>query len=444
MRSPSLRRVSTKLRRIAELAGEDSTRALTTLAHHIDLDFMRVAYQRTRKSGAAGVDGQTADEFAVDLDENLRGLLDGLKSGSYRAPPVRRVHIPKGDSGKTRPLGIPTFADKVLQRAVAMVLTAVYEQDFLDCSYGFRPDRSAHDALHVLREGIMAMRGGWVLDVDIKGFFDNLVHGKLREILDQRVRDGVLRRMIDKWLKAGILEDGELTRPEGGTPQGGVVSPILANVYLHDAVDTWFTNEVLPRLRGRAFLVRYADDFVMVFKHRSDAHRVLEVLPKRLDRYGLTLNPDKTRLVRFERPAYGGGRPTANGDGPRPGSFDLLGFTHYWARSRKGHWVVKRKTSKSRFNRALMAVDRWCRDHRHRSIREQRDALYSKLMGHYRYYGVRGNGTSLNRFLWFVERRWKHWLGRRSQRGYLSWERFNRMRRLYWLPTPSMCRTRVT
>lgn len=423
--------VSTKLRRIAQLARVNRTRSLLSLAHYIDIDFLREAYRLTRKDGAAGVDGQRAEDFAANLDENLQGLLNGFKSGNYRAPAVRRVRIPKGDGKKTRPLGIPTFADKVLQRAVTMVLTAVYEQDFLDCSYGFRPGRSAHDALHAVREGIMSMNGGWVLDVDIQAFFDNLDHGKLREVLDQRVRDGVLRKMIDKWLKAGILEDGELTHPRGGTPQGGVVSPILANVYLHDALDTWFHRDVLPRLQDRAFLIRYADDFVMIFRSEADARRVLGILPKRFARYGLTVHPKKTRLVPFERPSGpdGAGRK-------RPGSFELLGFTHYWARSRLGYWVVKRKTSKSRLNRALKAVDSWCRRHRHRKIVEQHAMLVAKLRGHYAYYGIPGNSPALSRFLWYVERIWKRWLSRRGQRGYLSWQRFGALKRVYPLPPP--------
>ncbi len=443
---PSSTAVSTKLQRIAQLAKEDPTRVLTNLAHHIDMDFLREAYRQTRKSGAVGVDGQTAEDFAADLDRNLQALLDGFKSGRYRAPPVKRVHIPKGDGKKTRPLGIPSFTDKVLQRAVTMVLTAVYEQDFLDCSYGFRPRRSAHDALHVLREGIMEMGGGWILDADIQAFFDNLDHGKLREILDQRVRDGVLRRMIDKWLKAGILEEGELSYPEGGTPQGGVVSPILANVYLHEVLDTWFATEVLPRLQGRAFLVRYADDFVIVFQQETDARRVLEVLPQRFARYGLTVHPDKTRLVRFERPNASPRRDEDDQGGPKaqqPSTFELLGFTHHWARSSRGYWVVKRKTAKSRFNRALMAIDRWCHHARHRPVSEQHADLAAKLKGHYNYYGITGNSPALSRFLWSVERIWRRWLGRRSQRGYMSWQRFGRLKESYPLPSPRIQPARV-
>jgi RNA-directed DNA polymerase len=251
--------VSTKLRQIAELARRSPSMVLTTLAHHIDEKFLADAHRRTRKDGATGVDRQTADEYAQQLQENLRSLLCRFKSGTYQAPPVRRVHIPKGN-GKTRPIGIPTFEDKVLQRAVTMVLEAVYEQDFLDCSFGFRPGRSAHQALQVLWETLTKMGGGWVLEVDIQGFFDSLDHGHLRSILDQRIRDGVIRRMIDKWLKAGVMERKELFRPELGTPQGGVVSPLLANVYLHEVLDKWFVTQVLPRLRGFAKLVRYADD----------------------------------------------------------------------------------------------------------------------------------------------------------------------------------------
>ncbi len=252
--------ISTKLQRIAELARQRSGVALTTLAHHIDSEFLGEAYRRTRKDGAAGVDGQTAKEYAEQLEANLAALLDRFKSGDYRAPPVRRVHIPKGDGSKTRPIGVPTFEDKVLQRAVTMVLEAIYEQEFLECSYGFRPGRSAHQALQAVWKGLMRMGGGWVLEIDIKSFFDTVDHGHLRSFLDQRVRDGVIRRMIDKWLKAGVLEDGSVSYPDEGTPQGGVLSPLLANVYLHEVLDRWFERDVLPRMRGRAFLIRYADD----------------------------------------------------------------------------------------------------------------------------------------------------------------------------------------
>src|SRR5580692_9876102 len=252
--------VLTKQQRIAELAKQSPHMGFTSLAHHIDLRWLHEAYLRTRKDGAVGVDGQTAADYAADLGGNLRSLLERAKSGTYRAPPVRRVHIPKGDStSETRPIGIPTFEDKVLQRAVVMLLEPIYEQDFHDCSYGFRPKRSAHQALESLWQQTMKMGGGWILEVDIRKFFDTLDHAHLRGLLRHRIRDGVLLRLIGKWLNAGVLEEGSITFPEAGTPQGGVVSPLLANVYLHYVLDVWFEQTVKPRLRGRGFLVRYAD-----------------------------------------------------------------------------------------------------------------------------------------------------------------------------------------
>lgn len=421
--------VSTKLERIATLARVAPKQVLTTLAHHIDVSFLHEAYRLTRKDGAVGVDEQTAADYAANLEENLQSLLDRLKSGRYHAPPVRRVHIPKGDGLKTRPIGIPTFEDKVLQRAVSMVLDAVYEQDFFDGSYGFRRGRSQHQALQALWKGLAEMGGGVILEADIEGFFDAIDHGHLRGFLDQRVRDGVLRRAIDKWLKAGVMEDGNVQHPESGTPQGGVISPLLANVYLHDVLDVWFEQEVKPRLTGRAFLIRYADDFVIAFSLESDAHRVMEVLPKRFGRYGLTLHPEKTRLVPFRRP-----RQDDSGSGP--GTFDLLGFTHYWGRSFRGNWVVRRRTSRKRFSRSVRSIDRWCRANRHRSIAEQQFELTRKLRGHYGYYGITGNFAGLHRFLRAAETSWQRWLDRRSSRSHMDWERFRKLLERYPLPRP--------
>lgn len=423
--------VSTKLQRIAELARRAPGMALTTLAHNIDIDFLREAHRRTRKDGAAGVDGQTAADYAGNLEGNLKALLEGFKSGRYRAPPVRRVHIPKGDGTKTRPIGIPTFEDKVLQRAVAMVLEAVYEQDFLDCSYGFRPGRSAHQALQALWDGMMEMGGGWVVEVDIQGFFDSLDHGRLRGFLDQRVRDGVVRRAIDKWLKAGVMQGGELVHAEGGTPQGGVVSPLLANVYLHEVLDKWFETEVKPRLKGRGFLIRYADDFVVVLSSEEDARRVMDVLPKRFGRYGLTLHPEKTRLVPFQRPTSG-----TTGGKADPQSFELLGFTHHWAKSLRGRWFVKRKTTPSRFGRALQRVGEWCRRNRHLPVAIQQQSLAQKLKGHYGYFGITGNAAALGGFFYEVKRVWRQWLDRRSQRAKMAWPRFEKLLERYPLPPP--------
>ncbi len=418
--------VSLKQQRIAMLAKRNPQMSFTSLAYLMDLDWLREAYGRTRKDGAVGVDGVTADTYAEHLEENLQSLLDRAKSGAYRAPPVRRVHIPKGKGNATRPIGIPSFEDKVLQRAVVMLLEPIYEQDFCPCSYGFRPGRSAHDALDAIWKQTMGHAGGWVLDVDIQQFFDSLDHTRLRELLKQRIRDGVLLRLIGKWLKAGVLEDGRIRRPESGTPQGGVISPLLANVFLHEVLDTWYEREVRPRLVGRTLLVRYADDFVMGFENQRDARRVLEVLPKRMGKYGLTVHPQKTRLVRFER-------PSGHDDDGDPGSFDFLGFTHYWARSRKGTWVVKRRTAASRFARGLRTITEWCRRHRHLPLKMQQQALSRKLLGHYSYYGLTGNSPVLSRYRYEVLCIWRRWLARRNNQG-LTWQKFLCLLEHYPLP----------
>lgn len=434
--------VSTKLQRIAELAKKAPEMAFTTLAHHIDIDWLREAYNRTRKDGARGVDGQSAIEYAADLEDNLRSLLERAKSGTYRAPPVKRVHIPKGDGKQTRPIGIPTFEDKVLQRAVAMLLEAVYEQEFYDFSYGFRLRRSAHQALDAVSKGMWEMAGGWVLEVDIRKFFDTLDHEHLRKILRHRVRDGVLLRLIGKWLNAGVLEGLVLSHPEAGTPQGGVISPLLANIYLHAVIDGWFVRDVCPRLKGRAQLVRYADDFVFVFEREDDARRVFKALPKRLERFGLTLHPSKTRLLDFRRPD----RKREDDDGPGPRSFDLLGFTHYWGLSRNQKWVLKKKTAKDRLSRALRRIREWCRLHRHDPVKVQHRSLVRKLQGHYAYYGVSHNYRSLDLFLHEVERAWRKWLSRRSSaaRRKCTWDWMKRLLERLALPRPRIVHKYVT
>lgn len=421
--------VSTKQERIATLAKQSPSMAFTSLNHYLDLDWLFQACVRTRKDGAAGVDGETYETYREKLLSNLETLLERAKSGSYRAPPVRRVHIPKGSGSATRPIGIPTFEDKVLQRAVVMILEAIYEQDFHDGSYGFRPGRSAHQALDVLRETLKRHGGGWVLEVDIQRFFDTLDHAHLREFLRRRVRDGVLLRLIGKWLKAGVMEDGAIHYPESGSPQGGVISPLLANVYLHYVLDEWFLQEVKPRLRGQAKLIRYADDFVIAFTQESDAHRVLEVLGKRFAKYGLTLHPEKTRLIDFRRPRRG--EPSA-----KPGTFDLLGFTIHWRRTRRGGWSVQMRTAADRFRRAVKAIHLWCRKHRHDPIPEQHRMLVLKVRGHFGYYGRRGNSQALSRFVRLVTKAWRKWLQRRSWKSYLSWNKFTRMLDRHPLPPP--------
>lgn len=430
--------VSTKLVRIAKQAKELRGASLMTLAHHIDVDWLREAYRRTRKDGARGVDGQSAGMYAEHLEGNLQSLLDRAKSGRYRAPPVRRVHIPKGDGTETRPIGIPTFEDKVLQRAVAMVIGEVYEQEFHDFSYGFRPGRSPHQALCAVQNAAWRMGGGWIVEVDIRRFFDSVAHVHLREILRRRIGDGVLLRLIGKWLNAGVVEGLELSYSDEGTPQGGVISPLLANIYLHDVLDEWFVREVQPALAGHAELFRFADDFVVLFGNKQDAERFLAVLPKRFGKYGLTLHPDKTRMVAFQNPAR------ANEDDEGPGTFNFLGFTHYWGLSRKPvpkgqplvkRWFAMRKTAKDRLSRALRRFSEWCRWHRHDPLNTQHLMLVKKLEGHYGYYGITGNFPALAQVFYAVRRIWRKALARRSHQR-LPWSKMQRILERFPLPPP--------
>jgi RNA-directed DNA polymerase len=403
--------------------------ALSTLHHVIDLEWLKEAYRLTRKDGAPGIDGVMAADYAENLEANLSDLLARIKSGRYQAPPVRRAYIPKAD-GSRRPLGLPTFEDKVCQRAVVMVLEAIYEQDFLPCSYGFRPGRSAHQALQELRTGFMRHGLRWVIDLDIEKYFDSISHSHLRSFLDQRVTDGVIRRTIDKWLKAGVLEDGLLRHATEGSPQGGVVSPCLSNIFLHHVLDEWFENEVKPRLKGKSTLVRFADDAVMAFADFRDAQRVLGVLGKRLARYGLTLHPDKTRFIDF-RSYRSDGKDHPEADGS---SFTFLGFCHVWGKSRKGKNVVRQVTAKQRYARALAAVTEWCREHRHLLIPQQHTQLVAKMRGHYAYYGISGNFRRLSWYAYQVRRIWQKWLARRDRQRRLNWNRFADLLRRHPLP----------
>ncbi|MDE0241695.1 MAG: group II intron reverse transcriptase/maturase [bacterium] len=432
MKTPRFDDVSTKQARIAEQARACPDMVFTTLHHYIDRDWMRRAWNLTRKDGATGVDGVTAAEYEKELEANLLDLMNRIKSGSYRAPPVRRHYIPKPD-GRQRPLGIPTLEDKVAQRAIAMVLEPIYETDFLPCSYGFRPGRSAHDALDELRAGLGKHSLRWVIDADVESCFDSIDHKHLREFLDLRIKDGVIRRMIDKWLKAGVLDKGVLQRSESGTPQGGVVSPILSNIFLHHVLDLWVKEAVQPRV-GACRLVRYADDFVIAFKDRRDGERVLAVLGKRLARFGLTLHPTKTRFVDF-RHSIGGAHDTRN-------RFEFLGFLHMWGTSQEGHPVVRRYTASTRFARAARSVWEWCRTHRHLPLDDQQRHLASVIRGHCAYYGVTGNSRRLARFRETVIRSWRYWLGRRHRTGgWIVWGRFSAILARFPLPTAKVTRS---
>jgi RNA-directed DNA polymerase len=423
--------VTPKLQRLAEQAAHDPGRVFTTLAHLIDADFLREAYRQTSKSSAPGIDGVTAKMYAEHLDDNLRDLHERLCSGRYQAAPVERVWIEKDDGGR-RPIGKPAFEDKIVQRAVAMLLEAIYEQDFYDCSYGFRPGRRAHDALHELRERCMQEGIGWIVDADVSGYFDSIDRTRLQEVLRRRVNDGRIRRLIGKWLRAGVMEDGEWHHPETGVVQGGVISPVLANIFLHHVLDDWFEREVRPRMKGRCFLLRFADDFVIGCELETDARRIMTVLPKRFARFGLTIHPTKTALIAFRKP--NARQASANGNG----TFDFLGFTHYWTQSRRGFWVIKRRTARKRLRRTKKSLWRWCRHHRHAPLTYQYQMLGLKLRGHFRYYGIRGNFRLLEDVRRYAEKAWRYWLSRRSSKSTIGWEQFQQLRKTYVLPTPKL------
>ena len=426
MRSPT---VTPQLQRIAAQAAHDPDWVFTTLAHLIDEDFLREAYRHTRKSSAPGIDGVTAQTYAEHLDENLRDLHERLRSGRYQAAPVERVWIEKDDGGQ-RPIGKPAFEDKIVQRAVAMLLEAVYEQDFYDGSYGFRPGRSPHEALHELRQRCMTEGSGWIVDADVSGYFDSIDSTRLREVLRKRINDGSILRLIGKWLRAGVMEQGALTHPETGVVQGGVISPVLANVFLHHVLDAWFEGEVRPRMQGRCFLLRFADDFVIGCALEADARKIMAVLPKRFARFGLTIHPTKTALIAFRKPKAHQGSESGNG------TFTFLGLTHYWTKSRQGFWVIKRRTARKRLRRTKKSLWRWCRNNRHAPLQYQYQMLCAKLRGHYQYYGIRGNFRLLEEVRRAAERAWRYWLSRRSSKSAIGWKKFWKLMQIYILPIP--------
>lgn len=416
--------IQTKQRRIAYLARERPDLIFTSLAHHVDVHWMYEAYVQTKKKSAPGVDGKTAEDFEQKLEENLKVLVEQLKSGNYKAPPVRRIYIDKGNGSK-RPIGIPTFADKVMQRAVKMILEPLFEADFYDFSYGYRPGRSPHMAIKAASEHLYKVRGGWVIEVDISGYFDNIAHGALRSILDQRVKDGVLRRSLDKWLRAGVFEEGIVSSKDVGSPQGAVISPLIANIYLHEVVDKWFVTEVQPRVPG-AKIFRFADDMIMSFDSERAAQRVLKALKKRFEKYGLKLNEEKTRIVDFRRPIL----EKPNRWRPKPGTITFLGFDLYWALGRKKFWCLKKKTRAKKLREAAKGISEWCRKNRHKKVNWQHKKLSEKLRGHYQYFGITGNMPSLLDYYYAVGRAWYRGLRRRSQKKHLSkTEYFKRLKR---------------
>ena len=423
--------MSTQIDRLTELAKEDPKQQFYSIAHMITPEALYAAFRGLRKKASAGVDGVTYEMYEKDAARNIRTLHERLKNGKYQAQPMRRVYIPK-ENGKQRPLSIPALEDKIVQKAMVEILNAIYEQDFLDCSYGFRPGRGQHQALDEVRRVICTRPTGWILELDITAYFDSIVRKQLMELIEKRVRDGSVLRLIRKWIQVGVIEEGRLLVSETGTGQGQTISPLLANIYLHYVLDEWFENEVKPRLRGEAHEIRFADDAVLCFQYKEDAERVLEVLPKRFGKYGLTLHPEKTRLVEFGRYAEG----NAKRQGNKPSTLDFLGFTHICARSRKGKFTVHVRTMKKRFRRGLTAIAEWCQENRHVPVDEQQKTLNAKLRGHYQYYGRPTNYQRLWLFYREVHHIWRKWLSRRTRGNGMTWAKFAAILRKHPLLLP--------
>ena len=423
--------MSTELDRISELAKEDPQRQFYSIAHMITFGALYAAFRGLRKKASAGVDGVTYEEYERDVAGNIQTLHERLKNGKYQAQPLRRVYIPK-ENGKQRPISIPALEDKIVQKAMVEILNAMYEQDFLDCSYGFRPGRGQHQALDEVRRVICTRPTEWILEIDITAYFDSIVRKQLMEMIEKRVRDRSVLRLIRKWIQVGVIEEGRLLVSETGTGQGQTISPLLANVYLHHVLDEWFEHEVKPRLRGAAHEIRFADDAVLCFQYKEDAEKVMEVLPKRFAKYGLTHHPEKTRLLEFGRSAEG----KAKRSGKKPDTFDFLGYTHVCARSWRGKFTVHVRTMKKRLRRGLKAIAEWCQENRHLPVEEQQKTLNAKLRGHYQYYGRPTNYRSIRRFYREVRHIWRKGLSRRTRGNGMTWEKYAAILRKHPLLLP--------
>ncbi len=395
----------------------------------MDESFLEQAYWRLKRDSAPGLSGTTFKDYGQDLAANLRELHQRLKTGRYKASPIRRVWIDKGRHRK-RPIGLSELEDKIVQKSAEMLLSAVYGQDFYEFSYGFIAGRSAHQGLKALRDSCRQKNIGWIIDADISGFFDNIDRSLLKDFIKQRVNDGGLLRLIGKWLKVGIKDGEVLTYSDRGTPQGSVISPVLANIYLHHVLDKWIVEDVKPRLKGRCFIVRFADDFVIGTEREDDAKRLMAVLPKRFAKYGLELHPEKTQLLDFRKPP-----PTATRGN---NTFDFLGFTHYWSRSRKGYWVIKRKTSRQKVSKTIQSLREWCRNNRHKHLTEQYRKLCSKLRGHFQYFGIRCNMRAMEVVLHHAIRNWHYWLNRRSRKKAMNWDKLSKLLEQMPLPKPGI------
>jgi RNA-directed DNA polymerase len=425
--------LSTKLNRLSQTANLKPAFQFQNIAHLVTEEMLLWSYRELRKDAASGIDGVKSKDYEVNLEMNIRDLHTRLKDGRYRAQPLRRIYIEKED-GKKRPLSIPTLEEKVAQKAATELLSRIYENDFLDCSYGYRPKKNAQDALNNIQRDIAIGNVNYVVDADIQDYFGSIVRNQLMEIIKKRITDTHLLRLIGKWLKVCALDEGKLLLSDDGIYQGSVISPILANIYLHEVYDLWVKRDVQPRLRGKVTTYRFADDLIACFEFKDDAERFLQVLKKRFERYGLKLHPDKTKLLEFGRSAW---RKSHQG-GPKSPTFNFLGFTHICGTSRNGKMVVKVKTMSKRLARGLKRMADWCQENRHIPLPKQHSHLKAVLQGHYQYYGRRGNIYSLRVFNWKTEEIWKKWLNRRTRGQTLSFEKFGKMLKKYPLPPPKI------
>ncbi|HDM78057.1 MAG TPA: group II intron reverse transcriptase/maturase [Deltaproteobacteria bacterium] len=421
-----------KLALISGHARRDPDFQFTSLAHLLNVEYLRDCYNSLNRNKAVGIDDVTKEEYGKHLEENLEQLVSRLKRKKYKPLPARRVYIPKGEKER-RPLGISALENKIVERGITWILESIYEQDFLNCSYGFRPNRNAHQALKQLNDLIMFQPVNHIVEADIKGFFDNVSHEHLVEFLRIRIKDTTLLNLIGKFLKAGYIDDGILVNPDAGTPQGSILSPMLANIFLHYVLDTWFEKTVKSHVAGFCEIVRYADDFVCVVRYANDAKRIERGFQNRFNKYGLEIHPTKSRNISFGRFE----RENARKQSRRPNTFDFLGFTHYRDRSRKGNFKVGRKTSRKKYTAKCKAMNRWLKAIRNQvKTKEWWKILIAKLRGHYQYYGVSENYDGITRFYKVVIRIVRKWLNRRSQKRKMSWDKFNKYLEHYPLPKP--------
>lgn len=426
--------METKLNLITKHATEDKNFKFTSLAHLLNETSLKECFYMLNKNKAPGIDDVTYEEYELYLNTNIQKLVKSMKTGKYYPQPVRRAYIPKGE-GKLRPLGIPALEDKIVQMGITRILNAIFEPNFLDCSYGFREGRSCHQALKQLDNSIMTKPVNHIIDADIRGFFDNVEHGWLMEMLKQKIADKNLLRLIVRFLKAGVMEEGKLWPTEEGAPQGGIISPILSNIYLHYVLDLWVDKAIKRDIQGYVELIRYCDDFVILVQYKEESDKILMLLEERLNKFGLDLAKEKTRAIEFGRYA----RINAEKIGKKPATFDFLGFTHYCDKSRKGKFKVGRKTRRKKYNAKLKEMNDWLKVVRNSvELKEWWKTLVAKLRGHYEYYGISGNYASIAKFYKRSCELAYKWINRRSQKKSMNWKQFSEYLKQFPLPKPEI------